>query len=224
MMAYKILTSLIGVLRHDFTTFGYLLFTNQYLAISEAVLDSFGVKIFPNCQKSSPYIYGFCLQRGMCYGLLWLYGLCHIFPCKPTWWTENPMGLKGVWGNWAMGYEGVDCRQIFLCKPAIQAPTSGFGDQGTATDTRRNYVRRNRTSEGLGDKYPWVGLPAISWKLVLRGWKSIISKTSSCTLTTFTQNVGTLDNFTLNGGFYWQLSLSECNFYFESSLCKKLYH
>ena len=109
MMAYKVLTSLIGVLCHDFTTFGYLLFTNQYLAISEAVLDSFGVNSFPNCKKSSLNIYGFCFQRGMGYGLLQLYGLWSVFPCEPAQWTEKLMRLKGVWGNWAMGYKGVDC-------------------------------------------------------------------------------------------------------------------
>ena len=76
-------------------------------------------KVLPNCQKSSPNIYGFCLQRGMGYGLLQLYGLWSVFPCEPTRWTEKPMGLKGVWGNWAMGYEGVDCTLICTYSPFL---------------------------------------------------------------------------------------------------------
>ena len=43
--------------------------------ISQAVLDSFRVNFIPSCRKSSPNTYGFCLQRGMGYGLLRLYGL-----------------------------------------------------------------------------------------------------------------------------------------------------
>ena len=141
MMAYKILTSLIGVLRHDFTTFGYLLFTNQYLAISEAVLDNLSVNSFPNCRKSSPNIYGFCLQRGMGYGLLRLYGLWSIFPCEPTRWTEKPMGLKGVWGNWAMGYEGVDC----ISKTAIKgkAKIAVLGNPDLCPDKNWTQIRHS---------------------------------------------------------------------------------
>ena len=75
MMAYKVLTSLVGAVCHNFATFGYLLFTKQYLTVSQAVLDSFRVNFIPNCRKSSPNTYGFCLQRGMGYGLLRLYGL-----------------------------------------------------------------------------------------------------------------------------------------------------
>ena len=75
MMGYKVLTSLVGVPCHNYATFGHLLFTKQYLAVSQAVLDSFHVNFIPNCQKSSPNTYGFCLQRGMGYGLLRLYGL-----------------------------------------------------------------------------------------------------------------------------------------------------
>ena len=97
----------------NFATFGHLLFTKQYLAISQAVLDSVHVNFIPNCQKSSPNTYGFCLQRGMGYGLLRLYGLWSSFPCEPTWWTQKRMEFKGVWGMWAMGYEGVDCRINF---------------------------------------------------------------------------------------------------------------
>ena len=149
-MAYKVLTSLIGVLRHDFTTFGYLLFTNQYFAISEAVLDSFGFNSFPNCQKSSPNIYGFCPQRGMGYGLLRLYGLWSVFLCKPTWWTENPMGLKGVWGNWAMGYEGVDCRQIFLCKPACSGSNVRFWRPGNCHWYQKELCQKERDIGGPG--------------------------------------------------------------------------
>ena len=75
MMAYKVLASLVGAVCHNFATFGHLLFTKQYLAISQAVLDSFRVKFIPKCQKSSPNTYGFCLLRGMGYGLLQMYGL-----------------------------------------------------------------------------------------------------------------------------------------------------
>ena len=75
MVGYKVLTSLVGVPCHNFATFGHLLFTKQYLAVSQAVLDSFRVNFIPNCRKSSRNTYGFCLQRGMGYGLLRLYGL-----------------------------------------------------------------------------------------------------------------------------------------------------
>ena len=34
-MANNVLTSLVGVLCHDFATFGYLLFTKQYLTVSQ---------------------------------------------------------------------------------------------------------------------------------------------------------------------------------------------
>ena len=89
----------------------YLLLQSNilYLAISQPVLDSFGVNFISNCQKSSPNIYWFCLWRGMGYGLLQLYGLWSGFPCKPTWWTEKPKRFHGVWGTWAMGYKGVNC-------------------------------------------------------------------------------------------------------------------
>ena len=112
MMAYKVLTSLVGAVCHNFATFGYLLFTKQYLTVSEAVLDSFCVNFIPNCWKSSPNTYGFCLHRGMGYGLLWLYGLWSTFPYEPTRWTQKRMEFKRVWGMWAMGYEGVDCITI----------------------------------------------------------------------------------------------------------------
>ena len=36
---------------HNFATFGHLLFTKQYLAISQAILDSFHVNFIPNCRK-----------------------------------------------------------------------------------------------------------------------------------------------------------------------------
>ena len=42
---------------------------SNIFAISEAGLDKFGVNSFPNCWKSDPNIYGFCLQRGMGYGV-----------------------------------------------------------------------------------------------------------------------------------------------------------
>ena len=119
MMAYKILISLVGVLCHDFATFGYLLFTKQYIAVSQAVLDSFGVNFIPNCRKSSPNIYGFCLWRGMGYGLLWLYGFWSTFPWKSTQWIQKCMEFKGVWGMWAMGYEGVDCIHLSDGYPRI---------------------------------------------------------------------------------------------------------
>ena len=49
----------------------------------------------------------------MGYGLSRLYGLWSTFPCEPTRWTQKCMEFKGVWGMWAMGYEGVDCIQIY---------------------------------------------------------------------------------------------------------------
>ena len=98
MMAYKVLTSLVGAVCHNFATFGYLLFTKQYLTVSQAVLDSFRVNFIPNCRKSSPNTYGFLAQRGMGYGLLRLYGLWSTFPCEPTRWTQKHMEFKGVWG------------------------------------------------------------------------------------------------------------------------------
>jgi hypothetical protein len=79
------------------------LFTKQHLIIFQAVLDGFGDKFMPNCQKSSPKIYGFFCQRDMGYGVLRLYGLWSAFPCEPTWWTEKPMGFKGLWVITAMG-------------------------------------------------------------------------------------------------------------------------
>jgi hypothetical protein len=53
--------------------------------------------------------YGFCVRRGMDYGLSRLYGLWYAFPCEPTWWTEKGMEFQGVWVIKAMNYEGVDC-------------------------------------------------------------------------------------------------------------------
>jgi hypothetical protein len=54
--------------------------------------------------------YGFCLQRGMGYGLLQTYGLWYVISCKPSWWTAQAMGYKGLWVMRGMGYEGFDCR------------------------------------------------------------------------------------------------------------------
>ena len=51
---------------HNFATFGHLLFTKQYLAVSQAVLDSFRVNFIPNCRKSSPNTYGFWLDDDVC--------------------------------------------------------------------------------------------------------------------------------------------------------------
>ena len=59
-------------------------------------------------------IYGFCLQRGMGYGLLRTYGLWCENPCPPSWWTRKAMGYKGLWVIRGMSYEGFDC--IYLTK------------------------------------------------------------------------------------------------------------
>jgi hypothetical protein len=53
--------------------------------------------------------YGFCLRRGMGYGLLRTYGLWYVIPCEPSWWTAQAMGYKGLWVMRGMGYEGFDC-------------------------------------------------------------------------------------------------------------------
>ena len=44
---------------------------------------------------------------------VWVMGQCgcmgyEVFFCEPTWWTEKPIGFKGVWGMQAMGYKRVN--------------------------------------------------------------------------------------------------------------------
>jgi len=63
--------------------------------VSQAFLDSFGVKFMPNSQKSSSKIYGFCPWRGMGYEV--------IFPANQL------GGLKNVW----------DLREYVLCEPWV---------------------------------------------------------------------------------------------------------
>ena len=149
MMAYKVLTTLVGFLCHNFAAFGYLLFKKQYLTISQAVLDSFHVNFIPNCWKSSPNTYGFCLQRGMGYGLLRLYGLWSTFPCEPSRWTQKRMEFKGVWGMWAMGYEGVDCSKGW--------DAVGTGERGRDTYTFNSPSRQLRCPTALCDPHQVSG-------------------------------------------------------------------
>ena len=81
-----------------------------YKSISCHFWSSFGqfwCQFFPKLSEIKPQYLWVLSPEG--YGLLQLYGLWSVFPCKPTQWTEKPMRLKGVWGNWAMGYEGVNC-------------------------------------------------------------------------------------------------------------------
>ena len=88
MMAYKILTSLIGVLHHDFTTFGYLLFTNQYLAISKAVLVLIISQIVGN---QAPISMGF-VSRGV-----WVMGYCGCMGYEAFFPANQLGGLKNLW-------------------------------------------------------------------------------------------------------------------------------
>ena len=102
-MAYKVLTSLVWVLCHNFTTCGYLLFTKQNPTISQAVLDSFGVKFIPNFRKSSPNIYGFA-SRGV-----WVMGYCGCMGYEVFFPANQLGGLKNLW----------DLREYGVCEPWV---------------------------------------------------------------------------------------------------------
>jgi hypothetical protein len=63
--------------------------------------------------KSVCKTYGFCLPRGMGYGLLQTYGLWYAIPCEPSWWMDFAMGYKGLWVIKSMGYKRFDCNTQF---------------------------------------------------------------------------------------------------------------
>ena len=54
MMGYKVLTSLVGVPCHNYATFGHLLFTKQYLAVSQAVSGQLLCKFYPKLSEIKP--------------------------------------------------------------------------------------------------------------------------------------------------------------------------
>ena len=91
MMAYKVFTRLIGVLCHDFTTFGYLLFTKQYFAIYEAVLNSL-VSIYSQIVgNKAPISMGFVSRGVWVMGYLGCLGYEAFFPANQL------GGLKNLW-------------------------------------------------------------------------------------------------------------------------------
>ena len=90
-MAYKILTSLIGVLRHDFTTFGYLClqinilpFLKQFWTILVSILS----QIVGN---QAPISMGF-VSRGV-----WVMGYCGCMGYEPFFPANQLGGLKNLW-------------------------------------------------------------------------------------------------------------------------------
>ena len=91
-MAYKVLTSLIGVLRHDFTTFGCLLFINQYLAISEAVFFKVLVSNFSQIVGNQALISMGFVSRGV-----WVMGYCGCMGYEAFFPANQLGGLKNLW-------------------------------------------------------------------------------------------------------------------------------
>ena len=80
-----------------------------YKAISHRFSSSFGqfsCEFYPKLSEIKPQYLWVLPPEG--------YGLWSTFPCEPTRWTQKRMEFKGVWGMWAMGYEGVDCIYLAL--------------------------------------------------------------------------------------------------------------
>ena len=82
----------------------------QYPTVSQAVLESFGVKFIPNCHKPSPNIYGFCLHRGMVMGYCSCMGYKVFFPAKQL------CGLINLW----------DLREYGVCDPWVMRKSTVY--------------------------------------------------------------------------------------------------
>jgi len=115
--------------------------TSHWWATSILIIRPESYDIEPNIVAKT---YGFCLKRGMSYGLLRTYEFFHRNTRPPSWWTRKSMGYKGLWVIRGMRYEGFDCM------------SSECGE--------RTLQRRGLLYFG----YERVGVGLLRWNIILR--------------------------------------------------------
>ena len=88
-----------------------------YKAISCHFWSNFGqfwCQIFPKLSEIKPlYLWVLSAEGYVLWVIVVVWVMSH-FSLRTNLVDWKPMGLKGVWGNWAMGYEGVNCIENFL--------------------------------------------------------------------------------------------------------------